>query len=267
MANEEDDLGLAVDADVPSTLPLDQKDDVDDALDSNLMQWIFEAIQKIRQQKQRPNVDRIGNAIRQGGKKNVTNDLVNQTLEIAIRKGRILKVFNKGQVSYKDASQQETLHTRMLKITKKSEFLKLLIKSLKELGDGAGSTLLQVQDYVRQSYKIENPDEVDLADQLRLAVPKGLNNGKLLEVEGRLKPVEEPKPTTPPKNNATAQTATKIKDVKVKDDVVKDAVVNDVTLKEAVVEEEASTVKPQEPIIIYEHAMNKVSDVHALVYD
>lgn len=84
--------------------------------------WILDAIRKIRSQKQRPSVERICHAIRQHH--NYHEDLVSEHLEAAVKDGTVLKVFNKGQSSYKDPGG---LQNRTLRIEKGGDLSKVSV--------------------------------------------------------------------------------------------------------------------------------------------
>lgn len=83
--------------------------------------WILEAIAKIRSQKQRPSVERICHAIRQHH--NYHEDVIGEHLEVAVKSGTILKVFNKGQSSYKDPNGMQS--TRTLNIDNGADLTKV----------------------------------------------------------------------------------------------------------------------------------------------
>ncbi|XP_065165530.1 histone acetyltransferase KAT6A isoform X2 [Atheta coriaria] len=131
--------------------------------------WILDAIRKIRSQKQRPSVERICHAIRQHN--NYHEDVVAERLEVAVRQGDVLKVFNKGQSSYKDP---DGLPPRPLHITRGSDLSKVVTKAVRELGEREGSSLKSIEKYVRQSYTIEG-DEVELKTLLRFGVKRAVS--------------------------------------------------------------------------------------------
>lgn len=98
--------------------------------------WILEAIRKIRSQKQRPSVERICHAIRQHH--NYHEDVVSERLERAVREGAVLKVYNKGQSSYKDPGG---LQSRTLRIAPDVDVSRAVAKAVRELGERDGSDL------------------------------------------------------------------------------------------------------------------------------
>lgn len=158
-------------------------EDVDQSIWSK---WILDAIHKIRSQKQRPSVERICHAIRQHH--NYHEDVIAEHLEIAVKEGAILKVFNKGQSSYKDPGGLQSQRT--LRIEKGSDITKVVAKAVRELGEREGSALKTIEKYIRQSHTVIENGEDDLKTYLRLAANRAVSrnilsqNGKLYKFVG-----------------------------------------------------------------------------------
>lgn len=131
--------------------------------------WILDAIRKIRSQKQRPSVERICHAIRQHH--NFHEDVVAEHLETAVKDGTVLKVFNKGQSSYKDPGG---LQNRTLKIQKGADLSKVVAKAVRELGERDGSTIKSIEKYIRQSHTVIESAECDLKGALRMATKRAV---------------------------------------------------------------------------------------------
>lgn len=143
--------------------------------------WILDAIRKIRSQKQRPSVERICHAIRQHH--NYHEEEIAERLEIAVKRGHVLKIFNKGQSSYKDPCG---LQSKPLRVTKTADLTKVLVKAVRELGEREGSTLKNIEKYIRQSHTVE--EDVDgggLRAALRLSAKRSVERGQVLQ-EGKL---------------------------------------------------------------------------------
>lgn len=151
-----------------------EPEDVDQA---TWTRWILDAIRKIRSQKQRPSVERICHAIRQHH--NYHEDVVSEHLEVAVKDGTVLKVFNKGQSSYKDPGG---LQNRQLKIWPGVDLCKVVAKAVRELGERDGSTLKSIEKYVRQSHTLEisGPD-VDLRQVLRMSAKRAVSKGLVMQ--------------------------------------------------------------------------------------
>lgn len=142
--------------------------------------WFLDAIRKIRTQKQRPSVERICHAIRQHH--NYHEEEIAEHLEIAVKRGDVLKIFNKGQSSYKDPC---VLQSRPLRVTKSVDLSKVLSKAVRELGEREGSSLKSIEKFIRQSHTVEEDVDGDLRAALRLSAKRAVERGLVLQ-EGRL---------------------------------------------------------------------------------
>lgn len=151
--------------------------------------WLLAAIRKIKQQKQRPSVERITHAVRQYH--NVSPDSIEEQLDLAVRDGSVLKVHNKGVLSYKDPSGVTSLKTRHLKVSKKTDLTKIVIRSIKELGHEDGSTAKSIEKYIRRSYTIDADEDSDISHSIRISIKRAVNSRHLIQ-EGRQYKVHEP---------------------------------------------------------------------------
>ncbi|XP_015585955.1 histone acetyltransferase KAT6B isoform X2 [Cephus cinctus] len=142
--------------------------------------WFLDAIRKIRSQKQRPSVERICHAIRQHH--NYHEEEIAEHLEIAVKRGDVLKIFNKGQSSYKDPGG---LQSRPLKVGKATDLSKVVGKAVRELGERDGSNLKNIEKYVRQSHTVEEEADGDLRTALRLSAKRAVDRGFVIQ-DGRL---------------------------------------------------------------------------------
>lgn len=141
--------------------------------------WILDAIRKIRTQKQRPSVERICHAIRQHH--NYHEDVIAEHLEAAVKEGAVLKVFNKGQSSYKDPGG---LQNRQLKIEKGTDLSKVITKAVRELGERDGSNLKTIEKYVRQSHTVIESADYDLKTALRAGAKRAVGR-RFVTQEGK----------------------------------------------------------------------------------
>ncbi|XP_060523220.1 histone acetyltransferase KAT6A-like isoform X2 [Cylas formicarius] len=137
--------------------------------------WILDAIGKIRTQKQRPSVERICHAIRQHH--NYHEDVVAEHLEAAVKDGSVLKVFNKGQSSYKDPGG---LQNRTLKVQKEVDLTRVVTKAVRELGERDGSSLKSIEKYIRQSHTVIESGDCDLRSIIRLATKRATTRHLLI---------------------------------------------------------------------------------------
>ncbi|XP_071650995.1 uncharacterized protein Enok isoform X3 [Temnothorax longispinosus] len=142
--------------------------------------WFLDAIRKIRSQKQRPSVERICHAIRQHH--NFHEEEISEHLEVAVKRGDVLKIFNKGQSSYKDPG---ILQSKKLRVSKSTDISKVLGKAVRELGEREGSNLRSIERYIRQSHRVEEDTEGDLRIALKLSAKRAVERGLVLQ-DGKL---------------------------------------------------------------------------------
>lgn len=142
--------------------------------------WFLDAIRKIRSQKQRPSVERICHAIRQHH--NYHEEEIAEHLEVAVKRGDVLKIFNKGQSSYKDPGG---LQSKTLKVTKSTDISKVIGKAVRELGERDGSSLKNIEKYIRQSHTVEEEAEGDLRVALRLSAKRAVERNLVIQ-DGKL---------------------------------------------------------------------------------
>lgn len=164
-------------------------------------EWILEAIQKIKRQKQRPSEERICHAV--ATLHRLDKRTVLEQLELSVHDGSILKVTNKGSVSYKDPEHPgrgvSSSTTSSLKpvsanlsvpLSKGSiwnpsdlrhvDWNKILRRAIEGLDDSRGSSLKNIQRYLRNqddlSHVLDNPG---FQQRLRLSAKRAVNNGRL----------------------------------------------------------------------------------------
>lgn len=152
--------------------------------------WILDAIRKIRAQKQRPSTERICHAVRQHHPH--SEEVIKDYLEQLVCAGTVLKVFNKGQNTYKDPGGIK--QSRQLKLTKDSDLSKVIFRAARELQEKDGSTLKSIEKYIQQSHSVEVCEpEADLSSVIRLSAKRAVEKG-LVVVDGKLyKAVEQDK--------------------------------------------------------------------------
>ncbi|XP_045774637.1 histone acetyltransferase KAT6B isoform X3 [Maniola jurtina] len=149
--------------------------------------WILEAIHKIRSQKQRPSVERICHAIRQHH--NYHEDVVSERLERAVREGVVLKVYNKGQSTYKDPCG---LQSKVLRLAADVDVSRAVAKAVRELGERDGSSLKTIEKHLRQAYQVTVEENVDVRNVLRAAAKRAVARGLLLNHAGNYKATDRP---------------------------------------------------------------------------
>lgn len=146
-----------------------------------ILKWIIFAIGKIRDQKQRPNLERISHTVRQNLK--VSDDVVEEHLEQAVNEGTVVKLLNKGQETYRDPGHMKA--RKVLPVGKESDLSKVVVRAVREQ-DVEGCSLKDIEDRLRTTFSLETDlSEVDFKSVLRASVKRALALGLLVQ-EGRL---------------------------------------------------------------------------------
>ncbi|XP_052068323.1 histone acetyltransferase KAT6B-like isoform X3 [Mytilus californianus] len=143
--------------------------------------WILEAIEKIKHQKQQPNLQRIVHAVQQYH--SVSRESIEEQLQLATKDGLIVRTFSKKDWSYRDPSKMPHTKRRTLKIDKKTDLTKFLVKAVIDLGED-GSSLKKIKNHLNAIYSIECQNGVDLTLLLKNCLKTAMDN-KYLTKEGR----------------------------------------------------------------------------------
>lgn len=157
-------------------------------------EWILEAIQKIKKQKQRPSEERICHAV--STSHGLDKKTVSEQLELSVQDGSVLKVTNKGLASYKDPDNPGRFSAvkpgTFPKSTKGSrgtcndlrnvDWNKLLRRAIEGLEEPNGSSLKNIEKYLRnQSDLTSTTNNPAFQQRLRLGAKRAVNNGRLLK--------------------------------------------------------------------------------------
>ncbi|XP_077861878.1 histone acetyltransferase KAT6B-like isoform X2 [Saccoglossus kowalevskii] len=144
-------------------------------------EWILQAIKKIKKQKQRPSDDRICNVV--SSSHGLSKNEILEELELNVQDGNVLRVYNKGVASYKDPAQRggTTMRSRSVIITKTTELFRFIKTAIKDLREPKGLSLKSIEKYVREKCTVELASGVDLNAQLRLALKRSVQAGKLVK--------------------------------------------------------------------------------------
>ncbi|XP_030059079.1 histone acetyltransferase KAT6B isoform X2 [Microcaecilia unicolor] len=157
-------------------------------------EWILEAIQKVKRQKQRPSEERICHAV--CASHGLDKKTVLEQLELSVQDGSVLKVTNKGLASYKDPDNPGRFTLIKLGTFPKSlkgsrgicndlrsvDWNKLLRRAIEGLQEPNGSSLKNIEKYLRSQSDlaiiVNNPI---FQQRLRLGAKRAVNNGRLLK--------------------------------------------------------------------------------------
>ncbi|KAM4715905.1 histone acetyltransferase KAT6B isoform 2-T3 [Anableps anableps] len=163
-------------------------------------EWILEAIQKIKRQKQRPSEERICHAV--STLHGLDKKIVLEQLGLSVHDGSVLKVTNKGSASYKDPGNPgrvgSILPANAPLPSKESiwnssdlrhiDWNKILKRAIEGLDDTHGSSLKNIERYLRNQDDLsEVVDNPAFRQRLRLAAKRSVNNGRLLKNGPRYK--------------------------------------------------------------------------------
>lgn len=158
-------------------------------------EWILEAIQKVKKQKQRPSEERICHAV--SSSHGLDRKTVLEQLELSVKDGTILKVTNKGLSSYKDPekpgrftsvkpcnlskSNQGTTSRNVIDICN-VDWNKIIKRAVEGLAEPNGSSLKNIEKYLRsQSDLFTITSSSTFQQRLRLATKRAVNNGRILK--------------------------------------------------------------------------------------
>lgn len=160
-----------------------------DASPKDLERWLLEAIGKIRNQKQRPNVERICAMMQQQCRKVTAKDVAS-LLDLAIKSHKVVRLESKGGVSYRDASSvhkdSKTARPHSSEaVRKKSDNLDTLVMSTLR-ASLVGYSIDQIEKLVRKSLQISYETGSDNLRKRVETVCSRLVNEKQLVVEDGL---------------------------------------------------------------------------------
>ncbi|XP_016149695.1 histone acetyltransferase KAT6B isoform X3 [Sinocyclocheilus grahami] len=157
-------------------------------------EWILEAIQKIKRQKQRPSEERICHAV--STSHGLDKGVVLKQLELSVKDGSILKVTSKGCASYKDPDNPGRIGPFKLGGSgpvslgsvipagdlRHVDWNKILRRAIEGLGVPAGSSLRNIERFLRSQGDLVNVvANPRFQQRLRLAAKRAVNNGRLLK--------------------------------------------------------------------------------------
>lgn len=178
--------------------------------DDDRSQWLLAAVRRIRDQKQRPNIDRVMNTLRIicPGRFHSRESVIEE-LELAVSAGILLRTGAAGDndsCSYRDPGRAVRLKSHSLHVTRDLDMTKVVARSVRELANPAGSTAADIHHYIRSGYNVQLHDDSDLMSMIAKYCRKAVELGKLVcdeNDECRYRPAY-----TGPKNNTLNCTRT-----------------------------------------------------------
>jgi len=155
-----------------------------ECLDGDHAQWLLAAVRRVRDQKQRPNVNRIMNTLRIicPGRFH-SRELVTEELEHAVSEGILLRVGGTGDndnCSYRDPGRVVRLKSHSLHVNCDLDMTKFVVRSVRELANPAGSTAADVHRYIQSGYRVQIHDDSDLLSLIVKFCCKAVELGKLV---------------------------------------------------------------------------------------
>ena len=148
-----------------------------------IVKWLLHAIHKVKGQKQRPNLERIIHAVKQEHCR-LSEQTIEDELEAAVKDGSIMKIENRGSVSYRDPKSLpvgKVVKTRTLKINKKSDLTKIIIKAIKEINKEIGASVKNIEKNIKKNYSLELAENVDITHQIRISAKRAVMSGRLVQ--------------------------------------------------------------------------------------
>lgn len=131
-------------------------------LDLEKVNCLLTAIRRIRAQKQRPCIERIMCVLR--SMRSMTKDDVEEQLALACKEGLIICDSSRGAPSYKDPKMVVSLKTRRLQVGRHSDLMKVVVRTVRELGSSDGSTLADIHHFIRTAYSVDVTEGCDLSE-------------------------------------------------------------------------------------------------------
>ena len=150
--------------------------------------WLLAAVRRIRDQKQKANINRILNTLRHICPGRFSSRyLVQEQLEKAVIDGVIVRVgAPDDDCSYRDPGRIVRLKSHALRIENGVDLTKLVIRAARDLADDSGSTQQDLLRYIKSSYSVENVDNCNLESLVSKGCQTAINNGRMVLVQGEI---------------------------------------------------------------------------------
>ncbi|OWA50144.1 hypothetical protein BV898_14669 [Hypsibius exemplaris] len=149
-------------------------------IEPGLLDLFKDSIRRIKNQKQRPSFDRIAQTLKTHHDQ-ADRLKIKSNLYFAIRDGLLLPVWTKGQECYKDPENLKSL--RKFQVQTPADIRRAVKAAVREIGDPLGSKVTTITNYVRYSFSIRTPNDLDAGVLSAVAILTG--KGDLIKVAER----------------------------------------------------------------------------------
>ncbi|XP_055329977.1 uncharacterized protein LOC129582491 [Paramacrobiotus metropolitanus] len=144
-----------------------------ESMDCPLLPLFKEAIRRLKDQRERPGVDRIVQTLKTHHQVRDA-EAVRRQLELAVRSGHLIAVYINGLQCYKDPDCLRDL--RRFKVDNLQRVQQAVKFAVRAIGDPQGSSLEEIENYVRVSFIVSTPT---LREQMNEALGELLRKGTL----------------------------------------------------------------------------------------
>lgn len=73
------------------------------------------------------------------------------------------------------------MQSKQLKVNHATDLCKVICKAVRELGERDGSSLKNIEKYIRQSHTVEEESDGDLRAAIKLSAKRGVDRGQLIQ--------------------------------------------------------------------------------------
>ena len=178
--------------------------------DPDVVKWILGAIERIKKEKQKPDLDRIINSIRETNSKTIGEEVIEEHLKLTVDQGLVEKKFQRGAFTFKvvsKSSPRKPPHTssidNCLLIKKETDLTEVVTLAIQALGEVGGSTLKNIERFITRNYDVDCEAGIELGALLRSTTKKAISRGKLSH-EGRYYSVNTADDICTPKKTSAA---------------------------------------------------------------
>ena len=145
----------------------------EEASDPTYLQWLLDAINKVKKGKSLACLDRILHTA-QRDHQNWSQKSICQQLELAVRDGKVLSIYNGGNISYRDPASSQN---RRFTVTPFTDLYRIIARAIRELDEAGGSTVSDIETYIHTSHVLILEDGADVSYLLKTSIEKAVRLG------------------------------------------------------------------------------------------